>query len=294
VILGEKEALIVAEMSCNHCQDFGKALDIVKAAKWAGADAVKVQMFTPDLALKGDTKKLKGGLWDGMTLHELYSIACMPYEWIPTLRDVAEKLGLLFFTSVYDPETVDIAEENGNPVYKISSFEIGHEALLKRVARTKKPIILSTGQADFKDIYAAKRIIRSEGNKNLYFLHCVSNYPAKPEDMNLMTLMDLGRYCNGRTGISDHSRGIVVPTVAASLGVRIIEKHIKVDNSGLDARFSLTPEAFRDMVLAVRTAEKVMGKVSYGGERVINHTKVNGRMVRTLSDYESLDAGPNT
>jgi len=282
VILGEKEAFIVAEMSCNHCQDFGKALDIIKAAKWAGADAVKIQMFTPDLALKGDTKKWKGGLWDGMTLHEVYSIACMPYEWIPTLRDVAEELGLVFFTSVYDPQTVDIAEENGNPIYKISSFEIRHEELIRRVGRTKKPVIISTGQADFKDVYAAKRLLRQEGNKDLYLLHCVSQYPAKPEDMNLMTLADIGRYCNGKMGVSDHSRGIVVPIVAASMNARIIEKHIKVNNSGLDAGFSLTPESFRDMVLAIRTAEKVMGGVKYGGERIIHHSKVNGRLVRTL------------
>ena len=280
-----ERVLVVAEMSANHCQDFSVAVQIVLAAKWAGADAVKVQMFTPDAMTLNSTDPefvIQDGLWAGKSLYELYSKACMPYEWVPKLKEVAEELGLFFFTSVYDMDTVDICEEMGMPAYKISSFEIPCLPLIEKAAKTGKTLIMSTGMAEYGEMWQALRTARNH-TKDVWLLHCVSQYPADPKDMNLRTIMDLGRYCKGQAGLSDHSLGITVPVTAVGMGARMIEKHLKVNDMGLDAAFSLSPIQFKDMVDAVRIAEQSIGGVKYGGEKKYRRVEIDGKWLRKVS-----------
>jgi pseudaminic acid synthase len=271
--------IVVAEMSANHHQDFGKAVEIVLAAKWAGADAVKVQMFTPEI---GSDDLIESGPWKGLTLRQLYEKAQMPYRWVPKLKAVAEELGLFFFTSVYDLDTVDVAFEMGIDTFKISSFELPYLPLIDKAAKTGKTVILSTGMAEFPEIWKAIRAARNH-TKDIWLLHCVSDYPADPDKMNLRTIMDLSRYCKGQVGLSDHTKGIAVPVTAVGMGARMIEKHLKVDDLGLDAHFSLNPMEFREMVQAVRAAEASVGKVVYGGEKKYRRVEENGVWRRKIN-----------
>jgi sialic acid synthase SpsE len=277
-IVGEK-TFIIAEMGASHCQDFNRAVSLILAAKNVGADAIKIQMFTADdMTKKGYI--IPDGTWKDMDLYELYSKISLPYEWIPTLKSVAENLGLVFFTSVYHPDTVDLAEELGNPIYKVSSFELVYDDLLARIAKTGKPVILSTGMAEFTEIHHALQILR-DSRKNIHLLHCISKYPAKPEDMNLRTLYDLSRYCMGRVGLSDHSKSLTVPAIAVNFGAKIIEKHLTLDDrGGYDGSYALTPLEFKFMVDCIREAEKVDGAVKYGGEKKFRRQCVEGRMIR--------------
>ena len=274
----QETCTIVAEMSANHCQRFEKAVEIVLAAHWAGADAVKVQMFTPDM---GSHEIIRDGPWQGQTLYDLYSKACMPYEWVPKLKAIAEELGLFFFTSVYDLETVDIAKEMGIDTFKIASFEILYLPLIEKAADVGKTVILSTGMAEFTEMWAAIRAARNH-TKDVWLLRCVSQYPADPKDMNLRTITDLSRYCYGRCGVSDHTLGIAVPVVSLGMGARMIEKHLKVNNDSLDASFSLNPQEFKYMVDSVRVAEAAVGKVSYGGEKQFRRVEQDGQWIRKV------------
>ena len=283
--MNRERVIVVAEMSANHCQRFDTAVKVILAAHWAGADAVKIQMFTPDdmtLNSTDDEFIVKDGLWKGKSLYELYSESCMPYEWVPKLKDIAEELGMFFFTSVYDLDTVDVCEEMGMQAYKISSFEIPYLPLIEKVAKTGKTVIISTGMATFAEKWAALRTARNH-TKDVWLLHCVSQYPANPKDMNLRTIMELGRYCSGRCGLSDHTLGITVPVMSVGMGARMIEKHIKVNNDGLDSGFSLTPEEFRGMVQAVRIAEDSIGTCFHGGEQKYRRVEQDGRWIRKVS-----------
>jgi sialic acid synthase SpsE len=277
-----ENVVVVAEMSANHCQDFSTAVELVLAAKWAGADAVKVQMFTPDVMADPNDAVVQEGLWQGKTLYEIYKKACMPYEWVPKLKGIAEELGLFFFTSVYDLDTVDVAEEMGIPAYKISSFEIPHIPLIEKVAKTGKTLIMSTGMADFEEMWKALKTARNH-TKDVWLLHCVSQYPADPKEMNLRTIMDLGRYCRGKAGLSDHTLGISVPVTAVGMGAQMIEKHLKVNEFGLDAAFSLSPSQFKEMVEAVRAAEASIGGVKYGGKKKFRRVEKDGKWIRTVN-----------
>lgn len=266
---------IVAEISANHCQKFEKAVQLVLAAKFADADAVKVQMFTPDL---GSDEFIKTGLWRGWTLKKLYEKACMPYDWVPKLKDIAEELGLFFFTSVYDEETVDIAEEMGIMAYKIASQEILYTPLIEKAAKTGKTVILSAGMATYPELYKAVSLVRNH-TKDLYVLHCVSEYPALPDEMNLRTITDISRHpC--KAGISDHTIGITIPIAAVCHNAQMIEKHLKIDDQGLDAVFSIDPYEFKEMVQAVRDTEKAIGKVNYGGTKKFLRMCENGKWIR--------------
>lgn len=282
--MNTEKVFVVAEMSANHCQRFDMAVQIMLAAHWAGADAVKVQMFTPDgmtLNSRDDEFIIKDGPWQGKSLYELYSAACMPYEWVPKLKEIAEELGLFFFTSVYDLDTVDVCEEMGMPAYKISSFEIPCIPLIEKVAKTGKTVIISTGMAGFEEKWKALRTARNH-TKDVWLLHCVSQYPAPAKDMNLRTITELGRYCQGRCGISDHSLGITVPIMSVAMGARMIEKHLKVNNYGLDSGFSLTPLEFSDMVKSVREAEESIGVCFHGGKKQFRRVERDGRWIRTV------------
>lgn len=279
----EKECSVVAEIGANHNQDFATAVKLILAAKWAGADAVKVQMFRPDdLTIDSDASEFQiaEGPWAG-SLYKLYQKACMPYEWIPTLKAIAEDLGLFFFTTIYHPRTVEVAEEWEIPAYKISSFEITYLELIEAVAKTKKPLIISLGTAEFTQMWAAIKAIRPY-HKNFWLLHCLSKYPARPEELNLRTIYDISRYCHGQVGLSDHTLSTSIPAVAASMDARIIEKHLKISNDCLDAEFSLWPHEFAQMVKNVHEARKALGSIKYGITKQFQRKLFNGRMVRTV------------
>jgi sialic acid synthase SpsE len=272
------KVFVVAEISANHKQEFNKAVDLVYAAHRAGADAVKVQMFTPDsLALKND-EPIKAGPWAGQTLYELYEKACMPYKWIPKLQFLAAKLGIKFFATVYDLEAVGIAEALDIEAYKIASYEADYIDLVKKVAQTKKPLIISAGNLGHNRLSTIYNLVRNY-HKQLAFLKCTSEYPAKLEDLNLKTLLDMRRNF-GCVGLSDHTDGIVAPVVAVSMGAKIIEKHLTLDNDTLDAGFSVFPDRFATMVATIRAAEQAIGKVYYGGRSNIVRMEVNGKSVR--------------
>lgn len=265
---------IVAEMSANHGQDFDRAASILRAAKEAGADAVKLQTYTADtLTIDNDGPSFRigeGTLWEGRTLYDLYGEAYTPWDWQPKLKRLADDLGIDFFSTPFDPTAVDFLEEMDVPAHKIASFEIVDLALVRRIAQTGKPIIMSTGMATLGEIEDAVTTVRSAGRGGLALLQCTSAYPAPPEEMNLHTLPHLREAFSVVTGLSDHTLGIAVPVAAVALGASIVEKHFTLSRSepGPDSAFSLEPQEFADMVAAIRTAEKAVGRVHYGvGER---------------------------
>jgi pseudaminic acid synthase len=261
---------IVAELSANHNQDFEQAVRLVQAAKESGADAVKLQTYTPDtITIRSDREYFQiggGTLWDGRTLHELYGEACTPWDWQPKLKAVAEDLGLGFFSSAFDPTAVDFLESMGVPVHKIASCELVDLPLLQRVARTGKPLILSTGMATIEEIEEAVKTARQAGVREIALLRCTSAYPALPGEMNLRTIPELARRFEVPVGLSDHTMDVAVPVVAVALGACIIEKHFTLSRSlkGPDSAFSLEPSEFKAMVDAVRVAEKSLGEIHFG------------------------------
>ena len=260
---------IIAELSANHGQSFEKALQVVRAAKEAGADAIKLQTYTAD-TLTIDCRRPefmigKGTLWEGKNLHDLYAEAYTPWEWQPELKKEAESLGLHCFSTPFDDTAVDFLEGMNVPAHKIASFELVDSELLKKVAATGKPVIMSTGMASFGEIEEAVRTLRDGGCAQLALLKCTSAYPSLPEDMNLRTVPHMAESFAVPVGLSDHTLGVAVPVAAVALGACIIEKHLTLRRSdgGPDAGFSLEPEEFRAMVEAVRVAEKALGQVNY-------------------------------
>lgn len=260
---------MIAEMSGNHGQSYDHALAIVRAAKAAGADAIKLQTYTPDtLTIDCDNEHFhigKGTLWEGKNLYKLYGEAFTPWEWQPKLKAEAEALGMDCFSSPFDATSVDFLETMNVTCYKIASFELVDLPLIRRAAATGKPIIMSTGMATLSEIEEAVTIARSAGCSQLALLKCNSGYPAPPEDMNLHTIPHLSQAFSVPVGLSDHSLEVAVPIAAVALGACIIEKHFTLDRSvpGPDNAFSLEPAEFRQMVDAVRVTEKALGTVSY-------------------------------
>lgn len=260
---------VIAEMSANHNGDYQRAVDIIHAAKEAGADALKVQTYTADtMTLDCDNEyfEIKGGtLWDGKTLHKLYQEAMTPWEWQPKLKEVADSIGLDFFSTPFDSTAVDFLEQMDVALYKIASFELIDIPLLRKVASTGKPVIMSTGMASLGEIDEAVRTLRECGCPEVSLLKCTSSYPAVAEQMNLRTISHLRETFSCRVGLSDHSMDIAVPVVAVALGASIIEKHfcLSRDDKGADSEFSLEPDEFAQMVDAVRVASKALGGISY-------------------------------
>jgi len=261
---------IMAELSANHNQDFEKAVKIVYAAKEAGANAIKLQTYTPDtitLACDREEFRVSGGtLWDGRTLHDLYAEAHMPWEWQPKLKQLAEQLGMECFSTAFDPTAVDFLEKMNVPAHKVASFEIVDLPLIQKMARTGKPLIISTGMASEEEIADALQCARQAGAKEIALLKCTSAYPAPAEEMNLRTIPEMARRFGVPVGLSDHTLGIVASVVAVGLGACILEKHLTLSRSipGPDSSFSLEPQEFKSMVEAVRTAEKALGGVHFG------------------------------
>ncbi|MDA8875941.1 pseudaminic acid synthase [bacterium] len=260
---------IIAEISANHNGSLGTALEMVKIAKEAGADAVKIQTYTADtLTLDSDQDYFKiggGTLWDGQTLYQLYQEAHTPWDWHEAIFKEARNLGIDCFSTPFDETAVDFLEQFDPPFYKIASFELVHHPLLKKVAQTGRPVIMSTGMATLDEIALAVEVLRSNGCQNLTLLKCTSSYPAPAAEANLARIPHMAQTFGCRAGLSDHTLGVAVPIAAVAIGAEVIEKHFCRSRSepGPDSAFSLEPQEFREMVDAVRIAELAIGEVTY-------------------------------
>jgi pseudaminic acid synthase len=285
---------IIAELSANHLQNFDLAVATIKAIKEAGADAVKVQTYTPDtITIDSDNEYFQikqGTLWDKKTLYQLYKEAYTPWEWQPKLKEVAEELGLIFFSSPFDRTAVDFLEGINVPAYKVASFEITDIPLIEYIASKGKPIIISTGIATLSDIEEAINACKRMGNHQIALLKCTSAYPAPFDEMNLNTIPNLKATFKAVVGISDHTLGTSVPIASVALGVKIIEKHFILDRKlgGPDAAFSLEPNEFMSMVKAVREVESALGDVKY---ELTEKVKKSREFSRSLFVVEDVKAG---
>jgi len=261
---------VIAELSANHHQDFERAARLIDAAKEAGADAIKLQTYTPDtITIRSDRNEFRidgGTLWDGCTLYELYGEAFTPWDWQPKLKQMANDAGLALFSSPFDETAVDFLESMDVPAYKVASFELVDIPLIQKMARTGKPLIMSTGMATAEEIEEGLLAARQEGATEIALLKCTSAYPSPADEMNLRTIPELARRFGVPAGLSDHTVGIAVPVAAAALGASIIEKHLTLSRAdhGPDSAFSLEPDEFRTMVDAVRFAERALGVARFG------------------------------
>ena len=262
------KTFIIAELSANHNGSKQIALDSIRAAKQAGADAIKIQTYTADTLTLNCNKpdfKVGKGLWEGETFYSLYQKAYTPWEWHDEIFKVAHQEGLICFSTPFDKTAVDLLESLNNPIHKIASFEITDIPLIKYIASKHKPIILSTGIAMEEDIQLALDTIRAEGNNDITLLKCTSAYPAPIEDANLLTIPDMKQRFGVKVGLSDHTEGNAVPMAAVALGAEVVEKHFIIDRSigGPDSAFSMEADEFRQMVENIRQVEKSLGRVNY-------------------------------
>ena len=269
-MLGNR-VFIIAEMSANHCGDIDLAKRIISAAKDAGADAVKIQTYTADtmtIDSRRDEFRIRGGLWDGRYLYELYQKASTPWEWQPLLKKYADEVGIPLFSTPFDKTAVDFLEKMNVPMYKIASFEAMDLPLIKYAAKFGKPMIISTGVSSLDEMQGAIDACKDVGNNNVTLLKCTSAYPAKLPDMNLLTITDMiSRFGpqGVKIGLSDHSMSLEPVVAAVALGAKVIEKHLTIDRTlgGEDSGFSLNQEEFTAMVRAVRNTEAALGNVDY-------------------------------
>ena len=291
----EKDGVyIIAELSANHNGSLQNALDTIKAAKEAGADAIKLQTYTADtLTLDCDKEDfiIKGGtLWDGKTYYELYSEAYTPWEWHKELFSYARSIGIDIFSTPFDKSAVDFLEEFNPSAYKIASFEITDYELVRYIASKKRPVIISTGIATIDEIQDVVDICKSEGNSDIVLLKCTSAYPAPLEEANLRTIPNLEQTFGVVAGFSDHTLGITAPIAAVALGAKVIEKHFILDKAigGFDSAFSLDKKEFKDMVKAVRDTQKLLGKVDYS---LNDKKRKNREFSRSLYISKDVKAG---
>jgi pseudaminic acid synthase len=260
---------VIAELSANHGGDYDQAVRTIQAAKRAGADAVKLQTYTADtITLRSERKEFRiggGTLWDGRTLHDLYGEAYTPWEWQPKLKQVAEDLGLDLFSSPFDSTAVDFLESMNVPAYKVASFELVDIPLIRKIARTGKPVIMSVGMASMEEIEEAIDEAKQEGCQQIALLKCTSAYPASPVEMNLKTIPYLAERFKVPVGLSDHSMTTAVPVSAVALGACIVEKHFILSRAvaGPDRGFSLEPDEFEEMARAIRVTEQALGTVCF-------------------------------
>ena len=288
------KCFIIAELSANHGGELEIALETIRAAKRAGADAIKIQTYTADtitLNSKKDYFKINQGThWDGQYLYDLYKEASLPWEWHSKIFETAKEEGIVCFSSPFDNSAVDLLEELNTPIYKIASFEITDIPLIEYAASKGKPMIISTGIAEIADIELAIEACKKVGNNDITILKCTSAYPADPKDANLLTIPDIKERFGVKVGISDHTMGIVGPVVATALGGTLIEKHFILDKSigGPDAHFSLDEKEFTEMVKAVRIAESMIGKVDY---EMTEKKKKSRQFSRSLFIVKEVKAG---
>ncbi len=283
---------IIAEMSANHNQSFDESVKLIHAAKDCGADAIKLQTYTPDtMTIDSDKEyfRIKGTIWEGEKLYDLYGKAYTPWEWQPRLKKVADEIGMILFSTPFDKSSVDFLEEIYVPAYKIASFELVDIPLIEYVASKGRPIIMSTGMASFEEIQEAVAAARNSGCEEIALLKCTSGYPALPEEMNLRTIPHLSETFGVPVGLSDHTLGIAVPVTAVALGACIIEKHFTLSRAvpGTDSAFSLEPQEFKIMVEAIRTAEKALGEVHYGLTAEEEKSKVFRRSLFVVKDMRA-------
>lgn len=291
---GEK-TFIVAEVSANHLQNFERAKAIIKAAKDAGADAVKLQTYTADtITLNCDNEYFQitqGTIWDGTSLHKLYEEAYTPWEWQPDLMKYANELGMECFSSPFDPTAVDFMQEMNMPAFKVASFEINDIPLIRKIAKLGKPIIFATGIAYLEDIERALKVCKEEGNDQIVLLKCTSTYPSPYEDMNIKVIPNMSTVFECITGLSDHSMGTAVAVSSVALGAKMVEKHLtlKREDGGPDAAFSMEPDEFAKMVSDIRIVEKALGKVTYELTEKQKKSREDGRSLFITNDMKAGD-----
>ena len=288
----KKSVYIIAEMSANHCGSLDNAIEIVKQAKKAGADAVKIQTYTAD-TMTIDCRDeifmgMKNSPWEKMNSYDLYKMAQTPWEWYETLKQVAKEVGVDFFSTPFDFTAVDFLEEIGVPCYKIASFEAMDYPLIKYAAKFGKPMIISTGVSTLEEIQGAIDACKSVGNNDITLLKCTSAYPAQLKDMNIITIKDMiDRFASQgvKIGLSDHSMSIIPPVTAVALGAKVIEKHITLDRDlgGADSGFSLNIEEFAEMIKAVRETELALGVADY---TVNPNNRKYGRSLYVVKDIK--------
>ena len=290
----DSPTFVIAEMSANQLMDYDRAIAIMRAAKDAGADAIKIQTYTPDtITLNCDDpcfQITQGTIWDGTTLYKLYQTAYTPWEWQPKLKEAAESMGLVFFSSPFDLSSIDFLEELNVPVYKVASFEMNDIPFIRKIARTGKPVIMSTGVSYLADIELALRTCKEEGNENVILLKCCSAYPSPYEDINLRTIPSMEETFDCITGLSDHTMGFAVAGAAVAVGAKVVEKHLTLSRAdgGADAAFSMEPEEFRQMVEHIRIIEKALGKVTY---ELTPKQKASRDHARSLFVAQDMKAG---
>jgi pseudaminic acid synthase len=288
-------AYIIAEVSANHNGSIERAEAIIRAAADAGADAVKLQTYTADtMTIPCDNEhfRIKGTLWEGKTLHDLYQEAYTPWEWQPRLKELANDLGMDCFSTPFDATAVDFLEKMNVPCHKVASFEVVDIPLLKKIASTGKPVIMSTGMASLTEIDEAVTTLRENGTTELALLKCTSAYPAPPEEANLRTIPHLAQAFSCVAGLSDHTLGSAVAVGAVAVGARIIEKHFTLARAdgGPDSAFSMEPHEFRQMVQDIRTVEKALGAVCYDLTPKQKESKVFRRSLFVVKDMKAGEA----
>ena len=284
---------IIAELSGNHNGSLERALKTIKMAKSMGADAVKFQTYTPDtLTIDSDKEdfKIKGGLWDGLTLYELYKSAFTPFEWHEEMFNYAQSVGITCFSTPFDESAVDLLEDLNTPAYKVASFEIIDIPLIQYIASTKKPMIISTGMANKEEIQEAVHVARENGSNELILLHCISGYPTPVEQSNLMTIPDMKNYFGLPVGLSDHTLGIEVSIASIALGASVIEKHVTLDASdkGPDSEFSLEPDELNSLCVKCKSAWEALGSAGYERKPV---EKDNIKFRRSIYVVRDIDSG---
>ncbi len=291
---GEK-TFIVAEVSANHLQNFERAKAIIKAAKDAGADAVKLQTYTADtITLNCDNEYFQitqGTIWDGTSLHKLYEEAYTPWDWQPDLMKYANDLGMECFSSPFDPTAVDFMQEMNMPAFKVASFEINDIPLIRKIAKLGKPIIFATGIAYLEDIERALKVCKEEGNDQIVLLKCTSTYPSPYEDMNIKVIPNMSTVFDCIAGLSDHSMGTAVAVSSVALGAKMVEKHLtlKREDGGPDAAFSMEPDEFAKMVSDIRIVEKALGRVTYELTEKQKKSREDGRSLFITNDMKAGD-----
>lgn len=290
----DQPVLIMAELSANHNQQLSLAMKTIKAMKESGADVVKLQTYTPDtITLNSRAKHFRvddGSVWSGKNLHDLYAKAYTPWEWQPKLKKYAEELGMLCFSSPFDPTAVDFLEKMKVPAYKVASYEITDIPLIEYMARRQKPMIISTGVAKLGDIKEAISACRRVGNNQIAILKCTSAYPAPFEEINLRTIPNIGEKFRVIPGISDHTMGSTVAIAACTLGAKIVEKHFILGRKmgGPDSTFSMEPAEFKVMVQSIRDIEKALGQVTY---ELTPEAKIARWNVRSLFVVQDIRQG---
>ena len=283
----------IAEMSANHLQDLNRAKQIIRLAKQAGADAIKLQTYRPD-TITIDCKSEEfmatpGSPWEGMNLFELYSTAYTPWEWHAELFQYCKELGITCFSSPFDLTAIDLLEELNAPAYKIASFEINDIPLIKKAAQTGKPIIISTGIATVEDIELALKTCLDAGNDQVILLKCISEYPAPYDDFNLLTIPDAGKRFDCLMGLSDHGMDNVVDVTGVALGACVIEKHLTIRRAdgGPDSSFSMEPEEFQKMIKDVANARLAMGKINYELTEKQKNSRGRSRSLYIVKDMKA-------